>query len=316
MVGGAIGSSSAKSAAKTQARAAEQAAQTQLQASREANQLQAAALQQQLLTSAPGYRGGNIALSALMGGLGLGPLQVPTMSSGPSGDVAASVPTYTNAAGEAVDADGNPLPPDPTYGIGSIYYGPTQEEMDAAAGKYNGAFNEEFTGQDLYMDPSYEFRVKEGQRALAARQAAGGNRFSGQALKDITNYGQEAASQEYGAAYDRFMKNKSVLYDRLAGLAGIGTGAGNAMAGATSTAAANIGSNTMAGARGASDYLTGGAAASAAGQIGSTNALVGGLNSGLNNYYTMQFLRGTGGAGGSTTVPNPFIGTYDPGRGE
>lgn len=313
VVGGAMNARSARDAANTQAAAAGQAADAQLQASREANQLQAAALQQNLLTNAPGYRAGNVALSALMGGMGLGAVQVPRRMTGPSGDVPGpSAPTFTNAAGEVVDASGNVVR-DNTYGIGSQYYGADQSELDQAAAQFQGQLTDQFTGQDLYMDPSYQFRLNEGQRALAARQAAGGNRFSGQALKDINNYAQDSASQEYGNAYGRFMQNRAVLYDRLSNLAGIGTGAGNAMTAATSGAANQIGSNTMAGAGAASNYLTGGAAASAAGQVGSTNALVSGVNSGLNNWYTMQYLRGNNrGAPGGTTGTFGATRGFDP----
>lgn len=292
LLGGMMQSDATEEAANIQAKSAQQAADTQLAASREANQLQAAALQQQLLTSAPAYRSGNIALSALMGGMGLGPVQAPQRQTAMPGY---NQPTYTNAAGQTVDAQGKPVV-DATYGLGNIYHGPSQSELDAAAGQFANQLNQTYTGQDLYSDPSYQFRLNEGARAIAARQAAAGNRFSGQALKDITNYGQEAASQEFANAHARFMQNKEALYNRLSNLAGIGTQAGSSMGAATSAAAGQMGANTMQGARGVSDYLTSGASAQAGGIMGSTRALVGGLNtginSGLNNYFTMQYLNG------------------------
>lgn len=363
VVGGAISANAARKAGNSQAAAARDAAEMNLQAGRESNELQAAALRQQLLTSAPSYYGGNVALSALMGGMGLGSLKSPSTilssatprsstqapapgnvgvpatgtpstgnipgdirvrpmstTSGTSGTTltnlggyqvptigvanmprnegdAGDTPTYTDADGNLVDAEGNLITAarDNTYGIGNIYYGPDQNALDSAANQYGNMFTEQFTGQDIYSDPSYQFRLSEGEKLLRARQAASGNRFSGQAMKDITNYGQEAASQEYGNAYNRFMQTKSVLYDRLANLAGIGTGAGNAMNAATSNAATNIGNTTVLTANNAAGYLTSGAAAQAAGQVGSTNALVGGINTGLNNWYTMRYLQGKSG---------------------
>lgn len=325
LIGGAASARSARKAGELQAETSKDVAEMNLQAGRESNALQAAALRQQLLTSAPSYYGGNVALSALMGGVGLKPLQAPGSIPGQvqgrmqhggmprTGDQ--GVATFTDAAGNLVDAQGFPVQvsqPDNTYGIGNIYYGPDQGTLNEAAGQFAGRFNEEFTGQDLYRDPSYQFRVNEGERLMRARQAASGNRFSGQAMKDITNYGQEAASQEYGNAYNRFMQNRAVLYDRLANLAGIGSGAGNAMNAATSSAASNIGSTTVGTTGTAGNLLAGGAAANAAGMVGSTNALVGGVNSGLNNYFTMTYLRGNqgskgaGGVGGNTRGFDPY----------
>lgn len=61
-----------------------------------------------------------------------------------------------------------------------------------------------YTGQDMYNDPSYDWRFQQGQKALERTTAkAPQGFFSGQTLADITNYGQNAASQEYQAAFDR-----------------------------------------------------------------------------------------------------------------
>lgn len=50
---------------------------------------------------------------------------------------------------------------------------------------------------DLGTDPGYAFRVGEGERGLEASAAARGVLNSGGTLKDIVNYGQNAASQEF-----------------------------------------------------------------------------------------------------------------------
>ena len=286
LIGGAMSSSSAERSAATQAAAAERAAESQLQAAREANQLQAGIYRQGLGIQAPQIRGGQLALSALMSGLGLGPA-TPGAQVAPVG--APAGPTYTNAQGQTVDAQGNVVR-DATYGIGSIPVGATAEEMAAAGSPLTGTFKEQFTGQDIYKDPSYQFRLEEGLRALRAQQAAGGNRFGGQAMKDITNYAQGAASQEFGSAYNRFMANKAALYDRLSSLAGLGTRVGSEAASGGLTAGQQIGQNIIGGQRAASDLLTGAAAARAGGLVGSTGAIVGGINQGLNNWYTQQYI--------------------------
>lgn len=60
-----------------------------------------------------------------------------------------------------------------------------------------------YTGQDLYDDPSYKFRLEQGQKALDRQGAASGRFLSGSQLQAASNYNQGAASQEYQSAYNR-----------------------------------------------------------------------------------------------------------------
>jgi len=59
------------------------------------------------------------------------------------------------------------------------------------------------TGETMLVDPSYQFRLSEGQRALDASAAARGTLRTGGHLQDTLGYGQQFASQEYGNIYDR-----------------------------------------------------------------------------------------------------------------
>jgi len=294
VVGGAISANSARKGAREQANAGREASADQLTAAREAQAMQAAGIKGGLQMQTPSIYGGNLALSALMGGMGLGPARSGYGNRAPSGDVggAGGAGMFMNAQGQPVDAQGNVITSSDPYGLMGTNYGATDAEMAAAAAPYAGTFLEQFNGQDIYKDPSYEWRLNEGQRNLRAQQAAGGNRWGGQAMKDITNYAQGAASQEYGAANERFMKNKALLYDRLSGIAGIGNGAGNAGAASLNSGSSTMGQMGMKGAANSSDYLTSAAAANAAGRMGSTNALVGGINTGMNNWLTLNALKG------------------------
>jgi hypothetical protein len=172
-------------------------------------------------------------------------------------------------------------------------------------GPYQGQLQKTFAPSDLTLDPSYQFRLNQGLQALKASGAATGTLQTGQGLKDINDYAQGAASQEYQSAYDRFMNNQNTLYNRLSGIAGLGqnalgtvSGQGQAAAGAAGSnitgAAGAAGGYRTGGAARSGEYLTSGAAARAAGNVGSTNALMGGitggLNSGLNNWMSLQFL--------------------------
>ncbi len=93
---------------------------------------------------------------------------------------------------------------------------------------------------DFEADPGYQFRMNEGTRAIEASRAAKGGLFSGRTGIELQNYGQELASQEYGAAYNRFADQrdyrrqnyqddfnrdravKTDKYNRLASLSGVG----------------------------------------------------------------------------------------------
>jgi hypothetical protein len=54
-------------------------------------------------------------------------------------------------------------------------------------------------------DPGYEFRRQQGEKAIQARQLASGNFFSGGAMKELADYGQNLASQEYQNAFSRYL---------------------------------------------------------------------------------------------------------------
>lgn len=61
---------------------------------------------------------------------------------------------------------------------------------------------------DPTSDPSYQFRLQEGLDAVEGSAAAQGGLFSGQTGKDLTNYAQNAASQEYQKAFGRDLATK------------------------------------------------------------------------------------------------------------
>jgi hypothetical protein len=109
-----------------------------------------------------------------------------------------------------------------------------------------GDFNSDFTMADFNADPGYAFRMREGQRALESSAAARGGLLSGGTGKALVNYGQEAGSQEFSAAYNRFNADRSRRFDRLAGIAGVGQTATRDTAQAGMQAAGNIASNQLA----------------------------------------------------------------------
>lgn len=145
-----------------------------------------------------------------------------------------------------------------------------------------GEFNRNFTMADFQADPGAEFRRSEGQRGLEASAAARGGVLSGGALKAIARYNSDLASQEYGAAYNRFNNDTTTRFNRLASVAGVGqtatnTGiqAGNALTDQLQAGANNITSNiNAAGNARASQYVNAGnAVGSAVNSVGQYFAL-------------------------------------------
>lgn len=289
VVSAAASSDASRHAANTQADAARNASDTGLQATRETNQLQWQMYQQQLANNAPYMQGGQQALAALQNGLGLGQVRASPTSGQPMPGTAPQGPSYTNAQGATVDAQGNPVAAQPQ----TQNYGATQDELNAGANSVqSGQFAKTFTPSDLTTDPSYQWRLQQGLKSLQSSAAARGGLLTGQGAKDINDYAQGAASTEYQSAYDRYMNNQNTLYNRLAGLAGVSQTATNSSNSAGSNAAAGIGANTMAGVNSSNNYLTSGAAAQAAGGIGQANAISGGLNNAAGNYMGWQYLSG------------------------
>lgn len=131
----------------------------------------------------------------------------------------------------------------------------------------DGYFNQTYTGQDIYSDPSYQFRLQQGQDAIQSSAAAQGGLLTGATLKALQNYGQESASQEYSNAYNRFNADQTNRYNRLSNLVGIGQNAAAQVGNAGAQTAQAIANNTMAGAN-----------SIAAGQVGSANAWSGAAN--------------------------------------
>jgi hypothetical protein len=149
-------------------------------------------------------------------------------------------------------------------------------EMQRTAGNVPAAFK--FGAGDYQADPGYAFRLSEGQKTLDRQAAARGGLISGGALKAAQRFGQDMGSQEYQSAYNRALTGyntdvarENQLYNRQAGLAGIGQTSTNLVGQAGQNYATNVG-----------NLMTGAGAAQAAGQVGAANAITGGLGTYLN----------------------------------
>jgi hypothetical protein len=146
-----------------------------------------------------------------------------------------------------------------------------------------GDLTRNFTMADFQKDPGYDFRMSEGQRALERGAAARGGLMSGGALKAITRYGQDYASNEFNNAYNRFNADRDQKYNKYAGMAGVGQAATNQIGQMGQNYASNYGNNVMGAAN--AQGAAGMAAANANSQM------IGNLaNTGMNTWMTYQLM--------------------------
>jgi hypothetical protein len=96
-------------------------------------------------------------------------------------------------------------------------------------------------------DPSYKWRMEQGQKALERNVSARGMNQSGGTLKALTRYAQGLASTEYGAAFDRFERSRTRNFNELSSLATGGLQA-SGRAGENLINAAQYGGNAVLGA--------------------------------------------------------------------
>jgi len=104
------------------------------------------------------------------------------------------------------------------------------------AGMANGQFSTD--------DPSYQWRLQQGEQAVERSAAAKGQLGSGNVLTALTDYAQGAASTEYGAQFSRMLQGSenatnqySTAYNSLAQMMSAQTGQASASSQASTSAA-------------------------------------------------------------------------------
>jgi hypothetical protein len=139
----------------------------------------------------------------------------------------------------------------------------------------------QFTNADLnsYLAPNYQFGLQQGQGAVNAGANATGGMVSGNALQGLNQFSQNYAQNAYQNAFNNYQAQQTNIYNRLAGISGIGlqgaTGAANALI--------NTGTNVA-------NLTTGIGNAQAAGTIGQAGAYGGALT----NLGNLAFLNSLG----------------------
>ena len=101
-----------------------------------------------------------------------------------------------------------------------------------------------FGMEQFQADPGYSFRMSEGLKALERSAASRGILSSGQTLKDITRFGQDAASQEYQNAFQRYLTERQARLQPLEYRIGLGQAAASGQAANVGSSATNVGNLT------------------------------------------------------------------------
>lgn len=160
------------------------------------------------------------------------------------------------------------------------------------------------TADQAAQTPGYQFTLQQGLKATQNSAAARGLATSGAALKGASTYSTGLADSTYNDVYNRALTTFNTNYssaannvNRLSGIVGNGQNAAATNGSLGAAAAGNIG-NT----------LTSGANATAAGTVGSANAISGGLSSVGSNALTYGLLNNNA-AGASTAAPTAAAGS-------
>jgi len=130
------------------------------------------------------------------------------------------------------------------------------------------------------IDPSYNFRLQQGNLATTNLANQSGGLIGGNALQGLTNYGQNLASTEFGNAFNRFQTQRSNIYNNLASIAGLGQTSLGQTGQLSGQTAAGVGS-----------AIAGAGSAIGAGQVAMGNAMGGGVQGAGNAYLFSNMMR-------------------------
>lgn len=83
---------------------------------------------------------------------------------------------------------------------------------------------------DVMDEPGYQFGLQQGLGNIQNTAAARGGLYSGNALKALTQYGNDYATTKYGDAWNRLNSQSNTRWNRLASLAGVGQTANSQVA--------------------------------------------------------------------------------------
>lgn len=172
-------------------------------------------------------------------------------------------------------------------------FNPDGTPVTNSAGSF-GSLNKSFDMNDFKsLTPQYGFNLQQGGQGTLNMDSNAQGAESGAALKDLQSYNQNFANNSFNSAFANYNTQQNNIFNRLSGIANLGSSAGSAGTTGAASFANSIGNTTSS--IGASQ---------AAGTVGAANAISGGLQSGAGAFYSQNALNQILN-GGSTQVYNP-----------
>ncbi|WP_167313408.1 hypothetical protein [Ralstonia insidiosa] len=165
----------------------------------------------------------------------------------------------------------------------------------------NGYLNQTFDPSSIASSPGYQFAQKQAMQSVLNADTPAVGALSGPAMRDLLNASTGVAEQYYNNYFNQFQSQQQNIFSRLSGLAGLGQNAATNVG----TAGTSLGTGAAAATAAAGGSL-------AAGQIGSANALAGGVSSAGNGLLLSNLMSGGGGFSGSTGSGMTFGGSMSP----
>ena len=166
------------------------------------------------------------------------------------------------------------------YDIGQSNLEPYRTAGEWGLSQYRGMLQDDsllkwggFSQENMQEDPGYQFRLQQGYQGLDRMSAKMGQRMSGARGIGLMNYGQQMASQEFGASRGRSLQDyglgRQEGLERLSQFSNLAS-SGQQAAGSMSNLGANYASSQAGAYTRLGEYQ-------AAGRMGMGNALTSGL---------------------------------------
>lgn len=194
------------------------------------------------------------------------------------------------------------------YETSKGYYTPYAAAGEEGLNALRGLMNyKQFGAEDFQTDPGYQFRLQEGLKQLGRTSAARGGALSGATLRGTQGYAQNLASEEYGNAFNRYLKQREAALEVPKYLTGVGQQTAGSLADLSTGYGANMANMSMG--AGAID------AAQTAGKYKMFTDILGAGTNALGSYMGGKMpSAGGGSAGGGSTyggygsfdLNNPF----------
>lgn len=159
-----------------------------------------------------------------------------------------------------------------------------------------------FTMDQFHSDPGYQFQLQQGENAITNQMSKSGGANSNN-MKGLMSFSQGLANTDYQQALNNYIQqfqlgnsSKQQQFSNVSGISAEGLGAGLKQGQIGAQVGQDVGSN-----------IIGAGNATAAGKVGSVNAMTGAGSSAYNQWLQQQYMQAMNPGGGSGYDPNAYM---------